>query len=58
MAAPIKLTIPNLGDFNDVEVIEVLVEPGDAVAIEESLITLETDKATMDVPASVAGKNI
>ena len=58
MAAPIKLTIPNLGDFNDVEVIEVLVEPGDTVAIEESLITLETDKATMDVPASVAGKII
>ena len=48
MAAPIKLTIPNLGDFKDVEVIEVLVEPGDAVAIEESLITLETDKATME----------
>ena len=54
----IQLTIPDLGDFDDVEVIEVLVAPGDTVAIEEALITLETDKASMDVPAEQAGKII
>ena len=51
-----KLTIPDLGDFADVEVIEVIASPGDVVAIEDPLITLETDKATMDVPAEAAGK--
>ena len=51
----IQLTIPDLGDFDDVEVIEVLVAPGDTVAVEDALITLETDKAAMDVPASHAG---
>lgn len=55
MAARIDLTIPDLGEFTDVEVIEVLVQPGDVVAVEDSLITLETDKASMDVPASAAG---
>jgi dihydrolipoamide dehydrogenase len=50
-----ELLVPDLGDFSDVEVIEVLVVPGDMVAIEDSLVTLETDKATMDVPASHAG---
>jgi dihydrolipoamide dehydrogenase len=50
-----KLTIPDLGDFENVEVIEVLVSPGDTVAVEDPLITLETDKATMDVPAERAG---
>jgi dihydrolipoamide dehydrogenase len=52
----IKLTIPDLGDFQEVEVIEVLAAPGDVVAVEDPLITLETDKATMDVPAEQAGK--
>ena len=51
----VKLTIPDLGDFQDVEVIEVLASPGDVVAVEDPLITLETDKATMDVPAEQAG---
>jgi len=50
--------IPDLGDFDDVEVIEVLVAPGDTVAVEDALITLETDKASMDVPAEQAGKVI
>ena len=50
-----KLTVPDLGDFEDVEVIEILVAAGDTVAVEDPLITLETDKATMDVPASRAG---
>ena len=54
----IQLTIPDLGDFDDVEVIEVLVAPGDTVAVEDALITLETDKASMDVPAEQAGKII
>ena len=47
--------VPDLGDFRDVEVIEVLVRPGDTVMPETPLITLETDKATMDVPATAAG---
>ncbi len=51
----VKLTIPDLGDFADVEVIEVVASPGDVVAVEDPLITLETDKATMDVPAEQAG---
>ncbi len=51
----VKLTIPDLGDFENVEVIEVVVAPGDVVALEDPLITLETDKATMDVPADQAG---
>jgi dihydrolipoamide dehydrogenase len=52
----IKLTVPDLGDFADVEIIEVLVAPGDSVEVEDGLVTLETDKASMDVPASHAGK--
>ena len=50
------VTVPDLGDFTDVEVIDILVSEGDVVAAEDSLITLETDKATMDVPSPVAGK--
>ena len=55
MANRIELKVPALGDFSDVEVIEVLVSPGDTVAVEDGLVTLETDKAAMDVPASHAG---
>jgi len=51
----VELVVPDLGEFSDVDVIEVLVGPGDKVAIEESLITLETDKASMDVPSTHAG---
>jgi dihydrolipoamide dehydrogenase len=47
--------VPDLGEFRDVEVIEVLVKAGDTIEPETPLITLETDKATMDVPATVAG---
>ena len=54
----VDLVVPDLGDFSDVDVVEVLVEAGDNVAIEESLITLETDKASLDVPATHAGKVI
>ena len=49
------LVVPDLGDFADVEVIEVHITAGDAVDVEDSLVTLETDKAAMDVPAIVAG---
>jgi len=52
----VQLKIPDLGDFEAVEIIEVLVSPGDVVAVEDSLITLETDKASMDIPAEKAGK--
>lgn len=55
MANVIDLVIPDLGDFSDVEVIEILVKPGDYVALEAGLITLETDKATMDIPAPSNG---
>ncbi len=49
------LVVPDLGDFADVEVIEVHISAGDAIDVEDSLVTLETDKAAMDVPAIVAG---
>ena len=51
-----KICVPDIGDFQEVEIIEVLVKSGDTVAVEQSLITLESDKATMDVPSPVAGK--
>ena len=51
-----QVVIPDLGDFSDVEVIEVLVAPGDDVAPEDALITLETEKAAMDVPSPAAGR--
>ena len=55
MAATIDIIVPDLGDFDEVEVIELLVAVGDSVAREDGLITVETDKAAMDVPAVVAG---
>ncbi len=55
MAKPIDIVVPELGDFADVEVIEILVAEGDTVATEDGLITLETDKAAMDVPAPESG---
>ena len=50
-----NVVIPDIGDFKDVEVIDVLVKPGDVIALETPLATLETEKATMDVPSSAAG---
>ena len=50
------MKVPDIGDFKEVEVIEVLVKPGDAIAKEQSLITLESDKATMEIPSPAAGK--
>jgi dihydrolipoamide dehydrogenase len=51
----IEVKVPDIGDFKDIPIIEVLVKPGDTVAAEDSLVTLESDKATMDVPSPVAG---
>jgi dihydrolipoamide dehydrogenase len=51
----IEVHVPDIGDFSEVPVIDVLVHPGDTVAVEDPLITLESDKATMDVPSPVAG---
>ena len=55
MAKTIELKVPDLGGSHDVPVIEILIKPGDTVIKEQSLITLESDKATMDVPASEGG---
>jgi pyruvate dehydrogenase E2 component (dihydrolipoamide acetyltransferase) len=54
-SGPQKLLVPDLGDFEDVDVIEVFIEAGSRVAIDDPLITLETDKAAMDVPSTYAG---
>ena len=51
----IEVRVPDIGDYKDVEVIEVAVQPGDTVAVDATLVTLETEKATMDVPSSAAG---
>src|SRR5512143_2412808 len=53
--ATIEVKVPDIGDFKDIPVIEVFVKPGDSVAAEDSLVTLESDKATMDVPSPAAG---
>jgi pyruvate dehydrogenase E2 component (dihydrolipoamide acetyltransferase) len=53
--AKMEIRVPDIGDFKDVEVIEVLVKPGDAVKVEQSLITVESDKASMEIPSSHAG---
>src|SRR4051812_16445456 len=50
-----QVVVPDIGDFKDVAVIEVLVKPGDAVMKEQSLVTLESDKATMEIPSPSAG---
>ena len=52
----IDVSVPDIGDFKDVPIIEVLVKPGDEVKVDQSLVTLESDKATMDVPSPIAGK--
>ncbi|CDY78662.1 Dihydrolipoamide dehydrogenase of pyruvate dehydrogenase complex [Caballeronia glathei] len=51
----VELKVPDIGDFSDVDVIEVNIKPGDAIEKEQGVITLETDKATMEVPSDVAG---
>jgi pyruvate dehydrogenase E2 component (dihydrolipoamide acetyltransferase) len=54
--AKVDVKVPDIGDFKDVPVIEVLVKPGDVVTVDQSLVTLESDKAAMDVPSPLAGK--
>ena len=54
--ASVELKVPDIGDFKEVEIIEVLVKAGDSVSVEQSLITVESDKASMEIPASIAGK--
>jgi len=51
----IDVKVPDIGDFKDVPIIEVFVKPGDQVKVEDPLVTLESDKATMDVPSTSAG---
>ena len=55
MSQAIEVKVPDIGDYKDIPVIEVLVKAGDTVEKEQSLVTLESDKATMDVPSSAAG---
>ena len=53
--ALVEVKVPDIGDFKDVEVIELLVKPGDTVKVEQSLATVESDKASMEIPSSHAG---
>ena len=55
MTDPLTIPVPDIGDFSDIPVIEVLVAPGDRIEVETPLVTLESDKATMDVPSPRAG---
>jgi len=55
MSGRLRVEVPDIGEFSDVEVIEVLVKPGDSVKPEQSLITLESDKASMEIPSPAAG---
>ena len=55
MSQLIDIKVPDIGDFTEVPVIEVFVKPGDRIKVDDALVTLESDKATMDVPASAAG---
>lgn len=55
MASLIELKVPDVGNFSDIDVIDVLVKPGDVIQLDQTLAVLETDKASMDLPASAAG---
>ena len=54
-ASVVEVRVPDMGNFKDVAVIDVLVKPGDSIAIDTPLVTLESDKATMDVPSTAVG---
>ena len=56
MATLTPVAVPDVGDFADIPIIEILVAVGDTVAVDDPLVTLESDKATMDIPAPAAGK--
>src|SRR4051812_41219350 len=51
----IEIKVPDIGDFKAVEVIEVMVKPGDTIKVDQSLLTVESDKASMEIPSSHAG---
>ena len=53
--ALVEVKVPDIGDFKDVAVIELMVQPGDTIAVDQSLITVESDKASMEIPSSHAG---
>ena len=55
MSQSMEVQVPDIGDFAEVEVIEILVKPGDTIAVEQSLITVESDKASMEIPSAAAG---
>ena len=55
MGQSVEICVPDIGDFEDVEVVEILVAPGDTVAFDDPLVSVESDKATMEIPASSAG---
>ncbi|MBX9608818.1 MAG: hypothetical protein K2Y51_21540, partial [Gammaproteobacteria bacterium] len=55
MASEVEIRVPDIGDFEHVDVIDVLVKPGDVISPEDPLITLESEKATMDIPAPAGG---
>ena len=52
----VELTVPDIGNFTDVDVVDVLVKAGDRIEVDSPLVTLETDKASMDVPSTAAGR--
>ncbi|MCS4509211.1 dihydrolipoyllysine-residue acetyltransferase [Xylophilus ampelinus] len=54
-SGPVEVKVPDIGDFKDVSVIEILVKPGDTIAADQSLVTVESDKASMEIPSSAAG---
>ena len=56
MSATIEVQVPDIGDFDEVEVIEVMVSAGDEVSTEQSLVTVESDKASMEIPSSASGR--
>ena len=55
MSKTIEVKVPDIGDFRDVEVIELLVKAGDRIEAEQSLVTVESDKASMEIPSSAGG---
>ena len=55
MSQVIEVKVPDIGNFHDVPIIELIAKPGDSVQAEDSLLTLESDKATIDIPSPAAG---
>ncbi|MFS2213904.1 biotin/lipoyl-containing protein, partial [Telluria sp. Tellsp104] len=51
----VEVKVPDIGDFKEVEIIELMVKPGDTIKVDQSLITVESDKASMEIPSSHAG---